>query len=583
MRVRECLQRQRDENWSDVVSYHKNLGDAELHDNDHARETKVTPMLGESEEGFHGDEGPGQGRLLEEHIRSRVDEYGTRSSSGERSLTKEDEDGCGGKVFATKMVKRSIPICAKDFSQDDPSRDTGDCLDSVENANAVRDLLGDEDKDDELEESADTYDERDVEECLSTPFALPTLDVQRPGRIGDEETFQGEEDGDDAISISSERSLTDDDDVTYEAMVFVKRIVKDCTSVSDTDRLHETNDSNANDVTDCVEGVCATGGAFNLEKGMESPVSKDEVHQGDSEGDSSNHAVVEIACHERDEDGPFPNPSASMNSGDRRVGQVAGAIAAVTVCATGPVLGVPTTIRSSVKREQVLVHSVGTVTGGEEGRCVRNAWNHLTDSSNACDNQSLRSCDGDGKETDDPTSEMASRRNACVLSKMKGMKRCEAPRSALGVSRKDLNVTKNNPRERGGHAENSDITGSSRHSVCVLMGNDTCGRMKAVSKALAHILRHKAVDFNIAIRPDGFCKLNEVLGCRKMRKLGATQELVEQAVRTNAKRRFEIRGLDGRLMIRALQGHSTKEVRDDRLLRTLELSDELPRKCVHGT
>ena len=107
--------------------------------------------------------------------------------------------------------------------------------------------------------------------------------------------------------------------------------------------------------------------------------------------------------------------------------------------------------------------------------------------------------------------------------------------------------------------------------------------MKAISKALALILRHKAESFNIAVRPDAFCELNEVLNCFKMRKLGATRAIVEQAVRTNAKRRFEIRDICGRTMIRALQGHSMKRVRDEDLLRKMELTDELPQKCVHGT
>ena len=125
-------------------------------------------------------------------------------------------------------------------------------------------------------------------------------------------------------------------------------------------------------------------------------------------------------------------------------------------------------------------------------------------------------------------------------------------------------------------------------SVPPLMANPvmercSCKQVKMVSRVLATILRHKAVDFNIAIRPDGFCNLSEVLYCYKMRSLGATRELVEEAVRTNPKRRFEIRNIDGQDMIRALQGHSMEEVRDEELLHVIKATDELLQKCVHGT
>ena len=36
-------------------------------------------------------------------------------------------------------------------------------------------------------------------------------------------------------------------------------------------------------------------------------------------------------------------------------------------------------------------------------------------------------------------------------------------------------------------------------------------RLFRISKTLIHILRHKAEDFGIAIRSDGYCKLDDVL------------------------------------------------------------------------
>ena len=124
--------------------------------------------------------------------------------------------------------------------------------------------------------------------------------------------------------------------------------------------------------------------------------------------------------------------------------------------------------------------------------------------------------------------------------------------------------------------------GSRRHA-CGVVGREPRLDMKAISKTLALVLRHKAKDYGIKIRSDGFCELNEVLRCSKMRKLGATRALLEHAVRVNPKRRFEIRDDDGQSMIRALQGHSMKGVQDEDLLRKMELTDDLPDKCVHGT
>jgi 2'-phosphotransferase len=107
--------------------------------------------------------------------------------------------------------------------------------------------------------------------------------------------------------------------------------------------------------------------------------------------------------------------------------------------------------------------------------------------------------------------------------------------------------------------------------------------MVQVSKALSLILRHKAEDFGLAIRPDGFCVLSDVLNLPMLKRLQATQVVVEQITRTNDKKRFEMSVIDGHHMIRAVQGHSLKSVVDEELLQQLHLSDTLPEKCVHGT
>lgn len=114
-------------------------------------------------------------------------------------------------------------------------------------------------------------------------------------------------------------------------------------------------------------------------------------------------------------------------------------------------------------------------------------------------------------------------------------------------------------------------------------GNPPSGSIFQISKGLSLILRHKAVELGLSIRPDGFCLLAEVLNLSMMTGLKATQAIVEQITRTNEKQRFEIKTIDGQHMIRAVQGHSLNNVSDDEALQRLDLHGPLPEKCVHGT
>ena len=102
-----------------------------------------------------------------------------------------------------------------------------------------------------------------------------------------------------------------------------------------------------------------------------------------------------------------------------------------------------------------------------------------------------------------------------------------------------------------------------------------------ISKTLSQILRHRALEFDIEVLPDGFCHLDEVLACPWLSGLKTTQADVERIVAGNDKKRFELKG-DGRVMIRAVQGHSMKVVDDSQLLQTVDLKN-LPDCCVHGT
>ena len=109
-------------------------------------------------------------------------------------------------------------------------------------------------------------------------------------------------------------------------------------------------------------------------------------------------------------------------------------------------------------------------------------------------------------------------------------------------------------------------------------------KMSHLSKALTTLLRHRATIVGLAIRPDGFCQVSEVLRSQDIRNFGATIEDVVHMVRDSNKQRLELRTENAQLLVRAAQGHSMPEVQDDLLLRRLSVDDsDLPVICVHGT
>ncbi|KAF8921738.1 hypothetical protein BGZ58_003938, partial [Dissophora ornata] len=102
-----------------------------------------------------------------------------------------------------------------------------------------------------------------------------------------------------------------------------------------------------------------------------------------------------------------------------------------------------------------------------------------------------------------------------------------------------------------------------------------------LSKALSWLLRHNAEAQGIAIRPDGYVKIQDVLGHSRFK--GYTLEDVLRAVDTNEKKRFQIlESSDGKKeFIRAVQGHSMEKVAD---LGNEEIADasQVP-VVIHGT
>eukprot|EP00438_Fugacium_kawagutii_P023720 Skav228047 [mRNA] locus=scaffold1188:212826:213635:+ [translate_table: standard] len=108
------------------------------------------------------------------------------------------------------------------------------------------------------------------------------------------------------------------------------------------------------------------------------------------------------------------------------------------------------------------------------------------------------------------------------------------------------------------------------------------GRELKISKTLSQILRHRALEFDIDVQPDGFCFLHQVLACPWLASLKTSQVDIEKIVAGNDKKRFELKGKDGQMMIRAVQGHSMKVVEDNHLLQNVD-PENLPDCCVHGT
>ncbi|KAG0233674.1 hypothetical protein BGW42_007260 [Actinomortierella wolfii] len=82
-----------------------------------------------------------------------------------------------------------------------------------------------------------------------------------------------------------------------------------------------------------------------------------------------------------------------------------------------------------------------------------------------------------------------------------------------------------------------------------------------LSKSLSWLLRHNAVAQGIAIGADGFSKLDDVLAHSRFK--GFTVQDVEAVVRNSDKKRFELVDREGVAYIRAVQGHSIKEVKEE--------------------
>lgn len=107
------------------------------------------------------------------------------------------------------------------------------------------------------------------------------------------------------------------------------------------------------------------------------------------------------------------------------------------------------------------------------------------------------------------------------------------------------------------------------------------GHDQKLSRALSRVLRHKALELGVAMRPDGFVKVAELQA-----KVGGlarySMDDFHGVVAENDKKRFSLRQEAGdEWWVRANQGHSIALVREEQLLDEVDWADVAV--CVHGT
>ncbi|KAL0973861.1 hypothetical protein UPYG_G00212150 [Umbra pygmaea] len=108
------------------------------------------------------------------------------------------------------------------------------------------------------------------------------------------------------------------------------------------------------------------------------------------------------------------------------------------------------------------------------------------------------------------------------------------------------------------------------------------GKDVGLSKALSFVLRHGASQIGLHMNPDGFIFVEDILAHAQF--CSFSLDDLERVVATNDKQRFKLRPHpeDGRLQIRANQGHSV-EVFDLELKAVQPGSPDCPMEGVHGS
>jgi 2'-phosphotransferase len=101
-----------------------------------------------------------------------------------------------------------------------------------------------------------------------------------------------------------------------------------------------------------------------------------------------------------------------------------------------------------------------------------------------------------------------------------------------------------------------------------------------ISKKLSWALRHGIKDLHLTMNPAGYVKLFDLLSHPKFKSISQNQ--VETIVKSCEKQRFDLKEIEGELMIRANQGHTVPDVKEEELLTPLLNPWEFA-TVLHGT
>ena len=107
-------------------------------------------------------------------------------------------------------------------------------------------------------------------------------------------------------------------------------------------------------------------------------------------------------------------------------------------------------------------------------------------------------------------------------------------------------------------------------------------RQIQLSKKMSKVLRHDAEKLNVPIDAAGFVPLDHLLRLSMFRGARYTLAEIHAMVDDNAKKRFTLKEVDGKLFIRANQGHTMKCVDEAQLLTPITDASNYP-LVLHGT
>ena len=105
-------------------------------------------------------------------------------------------------------------------------------------------------------------------------------------------------------------------------------------------------------------------------------------------------------------------------------------------------------------------------------------------------------------------------------------------------------------------------------------------KLKRVSMSLSKILRHQAVNRNLNIDQGGWIKLDEIMKLNEFKNISIDN--IMYIVENNNKKRFSLESRNGKIYIRANQGHSIDNIKDDLLLEEIKDIDYI-NNVVHST